>query len=279
MLERAGRAAVCLALCSGGLVLACSAAPGPRRPPRLDRAELGDAGAIATRDFPAWTRPSHGDLRQALTIAIRDGVSGRGFEGRGVVVVRPGHALRMILLGPGGTTAMDVWIRDGRWRVAIPALDRVVRGDGSTPKEKMRGLPIGLLSRWLVAPFGGSLVAAHAGRVDVSGRVVSDETTGPGGARSFVAFSRRDGVFEARARQVTPSSILAHAWWFESGKLVAYLDGEEQSLGDAIVPRVAHYVSLDPPMRVDVTATETSPIAPGELGPATFADPDQADSP
>ena len=276
MLERAGRAAVCLAF---PFVFACAAAPGPRRPPRLDRAELTDAGAITKRDFPRWARASRGDLRQALTIAIRDGVSGRGFEGRGVVVVRPGHALRMILLGPGGTTAMDVWIRDGRWRVSIPALDRVVRGDASTPKEKMRGLPIGLLSRWLVAPFGGALVAAHAGRVDAEGRVLADDTAGPDGTRSFVAFSRRDGVFEARARQVSPSSIAAHAWWFEHGKVVAYLDGEEQLLGDAIVPRVAHYVSLDPPMRVDVTATESMPVAPGELGPSTFADPDQADSP
>ena len=270
--KRAGRAIVCLAL---GWASGCGAPSGPGRPPRLDRAQLSDAGAVARGSFPEWTRAPREEFKQSLTLAIRDGVSGRGFEGRGVVAVRPGHALRMILLGPGGTTAMDVWIREGAFRVSIPPLDRIVRGDASTPKERLRGLPIGLLSRWLVSPFGGALVAAHEGRVDVEGRVIDDDATGPGGARSFVAFLRRDGVFEARVREVSPRSIMARAWWFEHGKVVAFLAGEEQAMEGAIVPRVAHYVSLDPPMRVDVTATETARVAAGEsLPPATFADPD-----
>ena len=275
MQERAGRAAVCLAL---SLVFACSAGAPARRPPRLERAELTDAGAIRRDALPAWTRVPHTELRQTLTIAIRDGISGRGFEGRGVVVVRPGRALRMILLGPGGTTAMDVWMREGRWRVAIPPLDRVVRGDARTPPEKMRGLPIGLLSRWLVAPFGGAVVAAHAGRVEADGRVTTDDAIGPAGARSFVAFVKQGATFEARAREVAPSSIVARAWWFDHGKLTAWLVGEEGALDDTpaspIVPIVAHYVSLDPPMRVDVIAADTTPVELGALPPATFADPD-----
>jgi hypothetical protein len=271
MQERAGRAVACLALAWAS---GCSGSVGPTRPPYLERAQLADAGVIPRSDLPRWTRAPRTDYRQALTIAIREGVSGRGFEGRGVVVVRPGRALRMILLGPGGTTAMDVWIREGAFRVSIPALDRIVRGDASTPKERMRGLPIGLLSRWLVAPFGGTPMAAHAGRIDGEGRVHDDDFVGANGARSFVAFSRRDGVFEARAREVTTNAMIARAWWFEHGKVTAFLEGDEQWMGDAIVPHVARYVSLDPPMRVDVTATETSAVAAGELGPATFADPD-----
>ena len=275
MQERAGRAAVCLAL---SLVCACGAGSPAYRPPRLERAELTDAGAIRRDALVAWTRAPGADFRQTLTIAIRDGISGRGFEGRGVVVVRPGAALRMILLGPGGTTAMDVWMREGKWRVSIPALDRVVRGDAQTPPEKMRGLPIGLLSRWLVSPFGGALIAAHEGRVAPDGHVAIDATVGPAGARSFVAFVKHDGTFEARVREVTPSTITARAWWFDHGKLDAWLVGEERALDTTktapIVPIVAHYVSLDPPMRVDVVAADTTTVAPGALPPSTFADPD-----
>jgi hypothetical protein len=272
--ERAGRAVACLALAWASATIGCGARTGAGKPPRLAPAELSDDGVIPRRDLARWTRAPRADFRQTLTIAIRDGVSGRGFEGRGVVVVRPGRALRMILLGPGGTTAMDTWIRDGAFRVSIPPLDRIVRGDASTPPEKLRGLPIGLLSRWLVAPFGGTLVRAHAGRIDREGRLHADDAVAANGARSFVAFFRRDGVFEARVREVTSSSMIARAWWFSHGTLVAFLDGDEQSMGDAIVPHAAHYVSLDPPMTVDVTATETLPVAEGELGAATFADPD-----
>ncbi|MEO7093848.1 MAG: hypothetical protein ABI175_11400, partial [Polyangiales bacterium] len=131
--------------------------------------------------------------------------------------------------------------------------------------------------------FGGTLVAAHAGRVEPDGRVVGSDVVGPAGAQSFVAFLRRDGVFEARAREVSPtapqSAMVARAWWFERGRVVAFLQGEERALdGSAlapIVPIAARYVSLDPPMTVEVTATETTRVGAGEpLPAATFEDPD-----
>lgn len=80
---------------------------------------------------------------------------------RGAVAMRPTDELRMMLLGPGGATAMDVWVRGERFRMEIPALERVVRGDASTPAEARRGLPIGFLRWWLLRPFTGDVRAAR----------------------------------------------------------------------------------------------------------------------
>jgi hypothetical protein len=252
-------------------------APLPPHPAFLLRPQLTDAGAIPPAALGLWARTPTRDFRQEIRISIRDDVSSRGFEGRGALAVRPGHALRMILLGPGGTTAMDVWIRDGRFRVSIPALDRRVRGDGSTPKEKLRGMPIALLSRWLVAPFGGALVAAHAGRVDDSGAVVDDPTPGPAATNSFVAFLKRGEMFEVRSRTVRDDRIEARAWWLEHGRIQAFLVGRERALGQnedsPVVPIDAHYVSFDPPMTVEVHADSVA-LVDTPLPEATFADPD-----
>ena len=261
------------------IALSLAGCPTPRthgRPPAfLSDAQLHDGATIDAAALPTWTKAPTADLREELVVSIRDDVSGRGFEGRGALVVRPGHALRMILLGPGGTTAMDVWMREGRWRVSIPALDRVVRGDPSTPRSALRGLPIPLLSRWLVAPFGGELVVARGGKVRDDGSVVDDATLGPGGARSFVVFSKREGVLEVRARSVSASRIESHAWWIDHGEATAWLDGEELPLGDVIVPASATYVSTDPAMTVQVTASNAALVDPSApLPEATFADPD-----
>src|SRR5947209_6876614 len=111
------RSAVALVL----FVAACAPSAIPR-PPRLTKEQLHDADAIGRDGLARWTRVATSDYRQEVLVSVRDDVAGLGFEGRGVVAVRPGHALRMILIGPGGTTAMDVWLRDGAFRVAIPAI-------------------------------------------------------------------------------------------------------------------------------------------------------------
>ena len=174
---------------------------------------------------------------------------------------------------------MDVWIGGDRFRVSIPALDRIVRGDRSTEPRAMRGLPIALLTRWLVSPFGGTPVAVHLGRVDSDGSVVEDASSGPAGTRSFVAFLLRSGTFEARARRVSSSGIQARAWWLDHGRLTAYLVGVERPLGEgesaAIVPVDATYVSYDPAMTVRVKGTSVAFVADTEpLPSATFVDPD-----
>ncbi len=189
-------------------------------------------------------------VKQELTIGIRDLVSGRGFEGRGVVVVQPRHALRMILLGPGGTTAMDVWIRDGQFRVAIPAISRVVRGDGSTPRATMRGMPIDLLWRLLVDPFGEVAYARKSGD-------------------TLTTWVRRgDGAAEIRSR--SPAGM--RAWFFDRGVLKGVASGDEVPLDGALVPSHVDYVATDPAMEVRVVST--SAVSVTSVSEAVFADPD-----
>lgn len=64
----------------------------------------------------------------------------------------------MILLGPGGTTALDLWARGDRFRFAVPALDLLKRGDASTPRASLRGLPVDFLRWWMLRPAAGTLL-------------------------------------------------------------------------------------------------------------------------
>ena len=97
-------------------------------------------------------------LRVAL--ALREPVSGRVLEARGALAIDPPASLRMILLGPGGTTALDLWIQGDRFRFAVPAIDLLKRGDASSPREARRGLPVDFLRWWLLRPAGGRLLWA-----------------------------------------------------------------------------------------------------------------------
>lgn len=263
--RRIGRTLVCrrLARWSFALALLALGCTGPRanKPPSLTRAELEAGPRLSAAELRARARPPTTDVRQTLKISLLEGVSGRGFEGRGALVVRPGQALRMILLGPGGTTAMDVWISGDRFRAAIPALDRVVRGDASTPRSTLRGLPIDLLRRWLVAPFGGTLVHAREAVVDAAGHV------GPGpGLLAFALFGR-DFVIRARVGDVE------RGWFFSQGALHGRVEGRVTTLADgARFPSEVVFEGDDPPLRV-VVVGETTELAK-ELPAATFADPD-----
>jgi hypothetical protein len=92
-----------------------------------------------------------------VRVVLHEPRSGRTFEARGAVAVDPHKAMRMILVGPGGATALDAWTTPERWRVAIPALGQVRRGRG--PDD---ALPIGFFRWWFLAPFDGRLLTARA---------------------------------------------------------------------------------------------------------------------
>ncbi len=77
---------------------------------------------------------------------------------RGAIAVHPAGGLRIVMLGPGGTTAFDLWACEGEFRLAIPAIDHVVRGDARTPPEQLRGLPVEFLRWWFLAPMSGRLL-------------------------------------------------------------------------------------------------------------------------
>jgi hypothetical protein len=84
--------------------------------------------------------------------------SGRTVDGRGAMAVSPGRAVRMILVGPAGSTMLDAWASADRWRVTVPALELSRRGGAEEPAD----LPVGFLRWWFLSPLGGSLMAARS---------------------------------------------------------------------------------------------------------------------
>jgi hypothetical protein len=93
-----------------------------------------------------------------LALRLREPFTRRLMTARGAVAMAPPDALRMILLGPGGTTALDFWLDGDRFRFAVPAIDLMRRGDASTPRAAMRGLPVDFLRWWLLRPAEGTLL-------------------------------------------------------------------------------------------------------------------------
>lgn len=93
-----------------------------------------------------------------IALALREPVTGRTLESRGALAVSPPESLRMILLGPGGTTSLDMWLHADEFRFAVPAIDLLRRGNARTPRSDMRGLPVDFLRWWLLHPTSGTLL-------------------------------------------------------------------------------------------------------------------------
>ena len=147
-MRRAIAAVALLVGCAPAAELPAAAAPGPTtlewQAARLALAKLTAVGATPRT------------VRIALT--LREPRTGRVLSARGAVAVLPPSALRMILLGPGGTTALDLWIDLDHWRFAVPAIDLQKRGDLRAPREERRGLPVDFLAFWLLRPASGRLL-------------------------------------------------------------------------------------------------------------------------
>lgn len=143
-------------------------------------------------DRLAALRHAAGGARtERLALALREPHTGRVLSARGAVAVAPPRALRMILLGPGGTTALDLWMSGARFRFAVPAIDLVARGDLGAPHAGRRGLPVDFLGWWLLRPAGGALL--WTARVAGGDRFVLRDGEA---VVDFVAFD--DGRVEAR---------------------------------------------------------------------------------
>jgi hypothetical protein len=95
-----------------------------------------------------------------LRITMREPSSGRVIDGRGAIAVKPGQAVRMILTGAAGATMLDAWVTFTRWRVAVPPLALIRRGDLVAPRD----MPVGFLRWWFLAPLAGGLFAATSTR-------------------------------------------------------------------------------------------------------------------
>jgi len=138
------------------LVLAACAGK-PAAAPKVTQEEWSAAremlGALRART------PDHAYVER-VQIALREPRTGKIFEGRGAIAVQPGHALRMILVGPGGSTALDLWITPDRWRLHAPALGPPRHGTTAPPE-----LPIGFFRWWFLAPYDGRLLTIDEGKV------------------------------------------------------------------------------------------------------------------
>jgi hypothetical protein len=166
----------------------------------------------------------------------------------------PHGALRMILLGPGGTTALDLWVRDDQFRFAIPALDLRKRGDASTPRSAMRGLPVDFLRWWLLRPAAGALLwYSRAGGTD--------------------AFVLRDGDAIVELRVTDHGTVGARRSTWATGSEPRMLD-EEVVIAEAIDCGTVRYAQASTGLLITVACEgEERDRAPN---PRAFVDPDTA---
>jgi hypothetical protein len=154
----------------------------------------------------------------------------------------------MILVGPGGATAMDAWVTREKWRFAVPALDTVKRGGGESPP----GLPVGFFRFWFLAPLRGDLLTVQA----LQG----------GGARLVV----KDGAAVVDLRDVHEPPLLHLLATRRTGDVKEIFEWRGHSLSPTVGDR-ASYAQPDAGLRVDVVVEAVGAERPD---PEAFVDPD-----
>lgn len=150
----------------------------------------------AARDHLTRLRASlpRAPYTQPVTVDFFDPRSRRHFDGRGAVGVDPGRAMRMILVGPAGEPALDVWVTADAWRLVVPPIHLVRRGGRDAPK----GTPVGFFRSWFVEPLAGRLLA-----IDRGGALVVRDPFG--GTLHVAADSLDAGRIRRRSGAVTES--------------------------------------------------------------------------
>jgi hypothetical protein len=182
---------------------------------------------------------------ERVRVGVVDPRSGKMYEARGAVAVSPNTAARLLLVGPGGATALDVWVTRDRFRFAIPAMNLERRG--GTEAEDTRGMPIGLLRWWFLSPLSGRLVLGRS-------------------SKSEVAFLLRDGDATVTVRT---DGVRFVAIRREAGRL----EGIEW-LGRGLLPLAGargRYIDGQWGTRIHIFVEE---VLPDEPDPAAFLDPD-----
>jgi hypothetical protein len=183
---------------------------------------------------------------ERVRLSISDPRTGRQYQARGAVAVSPGRAARMMLIGPGGTTALDVWVTKQRFRFAVPAIKLEKRGGADASEAK--GLPIGMLRWWFLSPLAGRLLLART-TPDESAWILREDSatvTLRTDGRRFTALRREGDSLEAI--EWLSLGLVPHA-----GDHGRYLEGRYG-------------------LRVDVVVEE---VLPTEPDPEAFADPDE----
>ncbi|HEX7667224.1 MAG TPA: hypothetical protein VF407_21985 [Polyangiaceae bacterium] len=209
-------------------------------------------------------RSPHGAFVENVRVTMKEPRSGRTIEARGAVAVEPRHAMRLVLLGPGGATALDVWVTRDAWRFAVPSLDVVRHSqDGDTDDDKAAGFPIGFFRWWFLEPLDGKLLTAFDLPLSEEDRKYAtalhylvlrkDEST----VGLKIADTPRGRLYFATRRTVGQRSV-DHLHW------ASHAFSPEPGLG-------ASYTQTGTGIRVDI---EVESISPDEPDPAAFLDPD-----
>ncbi|MBK8259136.1 MAG: hypothetical protein IPK82_41575 [Polyangiaceae bacterium] len=191
-----------------------------------------------------------------LALALREPTTGRRLEARGAVALSPAErAARMILVGPGGTTAFDLWLKADQFRVSIPAVDLLRRGDASTPKAEMRGLPVDFLRFWLLDPARGDLLWVEK-------------------TPTFSRYTVRDGAAVTTLTLRADKSVEAHRQtWAPSldAPVARVLIDEEHVIADKLGCGHAVYTQASTGVHIEITCDGVEPNPPSDRA---FIDPD-----
>jgi hypothetical protein len=161
--RRTGLAALLTALTALTACAPSSAAHEPSWLPRDARLSAPSTAEwrAARRALAELREQSRSPRTLQIALTLREPTTGRVLEARGAAALAPPDALRMILLGPGGTTALDLWIKGERYRFAVPAIELTKRGDTRAPAAERRGLPVDFLRAFLLRPAEGQLLWAE----------------------------------------------------------------------------------------------------------------------
>lgn len=186
---------------------------------------------------------------QRIRVGVVDPRTGKLYEARGAVAVSPDRAARLVLLGPGGTTAFDLWVTRDRYRFSIPPMK--LEKKGGVDLSDARGLPVGFLRWWFLSPLEGRLLLARSGRTEAS-------------------FLFRDGPATVTVRTDGEHFVGIR-------KESRHLEGIEWSSHGLVQASGARgsYVDGDWGTRVDVVVEE---LLPDEPDPAAFLDPEEQET-
>lgn len=220
--ERAGIRAAAWAL---SLAVAACVAESPahthREPTREEWAAAHEALAALRESSPRTP------YVLGISVGMREPRTQRRMDARGALAVDPGKAMRMILVGPGGATALDAWVTQDAYRLAVPAID-VVRRGGAGPSP---GLPIGFFRWWFLSPLAGRLLSVETDAARTR-YVLRDATSTvdllaerPPGQKLHLEATRREGDaalehLDATCRESLSPSPGDHATYEQAGLVV-----------------------------------------------------------
>lgn len=223
------------------IALGGCARPRPGVPPDIGQHEWSISRArLAQLRAGEAVRP----YTERVRVDIHDPVTGKDYHARGAVAVSPRQAARLMLVGPGGTTALDLWVTKDRYRFSVPAIHLEKRGGVEVAEAS---LPVGMLRWWFLSPLAGRLLAGRSSQHESTWVLRDDSAT---------VLVRTDGKGLAAVRR-DHDRVESIEW-----------------IGRGIEPRAGsrgRYIEARYGLKVDVVVEE---VMAAEPDPEAFDDPD-----